>query len=79
MKRINSIRQIKKHVKPPFDRCLPFIEYTYTDTFYDKRKGVFVDKVDAYYACGDFKSKTVTISFKRHKSIGDDEEFSYYK
>lgn len=79
MKRINSIRQIKKHVKPPFDRYLPFTVYTYTDTLYDGRKGFYIDKVDVYYHCGDFKSKTVTISFKRRKSIGDDEEFSYYR
>lgn len=79
MKRIHNTRQIKKHVKPPFDRYLPFVEYTYTDTFYDKRKGVFIDKVEVYYTCGDFKSKTVTVSFSRHESIGDDETFTYYK
>ena len=72
MKRINSIRQIKKHVKPPFDRYLPFTVYTYTDSFYDRQKGIFIDKADVYYVCGNFKSKTVTVSFKRRKPITDD-------
>ena len=79
MKRINNTRQIKKHVKPPFDRYLPFVEYTYIDTFYDGRKGIFIDKFEAYYEYGSFKSKTVTVSFSRRESIGDDETFTYYR
>ena len=71
MKRINSIRQVKKHLKAPFDRMLPMSLTTFTDTFYDGRKGVFVDRAEAYYFIGDFKSKTVKFTFKRRETVAD--------
>lgn len=72
MKRIDSIRQLKKHLKPPFSRMYPFVVITYTDTFYDGRKGVFVDHSERYYLDGDFKSKTVNVSSKRRETVADD-------
>ena len=72
MKRINSIRQIKKHLRSPFDRALPMSVTTYTDTFYDGRKGVFIDQVEAYYFIGDFKSKTVNMTFKRRETVASE-------
>lgn len=72
MKRINSIRQVKKHLRSPFDRTLPMSVTTYTDTFYDGRKGVFVDRAEAYYLYGNFKSRTVNMTFKRRKTVADD-------
>lgn len=69
MKRINSIRQVKKHLRSPFDRTLPMSVTTYTDTFYDGRKGLFIDRAEAYYLIGDFKSKTVNMSFKRRETV----------
>lgn len=71
MKRINSVRQVKKHLRSPFDRMLPMSVTTYTDTFYDGRKGMFVDRAEAYYLYGDFKSKTVNMSFKRRETVSD--------
>lgn len=71
MKRINSIRQIKKHLRSPFDRMFPFSVITYTDTFYDGRKGTFVDRVEGYHLYEDFKSKTVNMSFKRRETVAD--------
>lgn len=71
MKRINSVRQVKKHLRSPFDRMFPFSVITYTDTFYDGRKGTFVDRAEAYYLYGDFKSKTVNMSFKRRETVAD--------
>ena len=72
MKRINSIRQVKKHLRSPFNRTLPMSVTKYTDTFYDVRKGMFVDYAEAYYLYGDFRSKTVSITFKRRKTVADD-------
>lgn len=72
MKRINSIRQVKKHLRSPFDRTLPMSVTTYTNTFYDVRKGTFVNRVEAYYLYDDFKSRTVNMTFKRRKTIADD-------
>lgn len=71
MKRINSIRQVKKHLKAPFDRTLPFSVITYTDTFYDGRKGMFVDHAEGYHLYDNFKSKTVKFTFKRRETIAD--------
>lgn len=71
MKRINSIRQVKKHLKAPFDRMFPFSVITYTDTFYDGRKGTFVDRVEGYHLYEDFKSKTVKFTFKRRETVAD--------
>lgn len=79
MKRINSTRQVKKHLKAPFDRTLSMSVTTFTDTFYDGRKGVFVDRAEAYYFIGDFKSKTVTISYRRREMIADDYLEEVYK
>lgn len=79
MKRINSVRQIKKHLRSPFDRMLPMSVTTFTDTFYDGRKGIFVDQVEAYYLWGDFKSKTVNMSFKRREMIADNYLEEVYK
>ena len=79
MKRINSIRQLKKHLKAPFDRMFPMSVTTFTDTFYDGRKGVFIDRVEAYYFIGNFKSKTVNMSFKRRETIADDYLEEVYK
>lgn len=72
MKRINSVRQVKKHLRSPFDRMLPMSVTTYTDTFYDGRKGMFVDRAEAYYLYGDFKSKTVNMSFKRRETVASE-------
>lgn len=69
MKRINSIRQVKKHLRSPFDRALQMSVTTYTDTFYDVRKDLFVDRAEAYYFIGDFKSRTVNMSFKRRETV----------
>lgn len=69
MKRINSIRQVKKHLRVPFDRTLPMSVTTYTDTFYDVRKGVFIDRAEANYLWGDFKSRTVNMTYKRRKTV----------
>ena len=71
MKRTNSIRQLKKHLKPPFDRMYPFTVITYTDTFYDGRKGMFVDRSERYYLHGGFKSKTVNVNSRRRETIAD--------
>lgn len=72
MKRINSIRQVKKHLRSPFDRTLPMSVTTYTDTFYDGRKGMFVDRAEAYYLYGNFKSKTVSMTFKRRNTVASE-------
>lgn len=72
MKRINSIRQIKKHLRSPFDRTLPMSVTTYTDTFYDVRKDAFIDRAEAYYFIGDFKSKTVNMTFKRRETVASE-------
>lgn len=72
MKRIDSVRQLKKHLKSPFSRMYPFVVITYTDTFYDGRKGVFVDHSERYYLDGDFKSKTVNVSSRRRETVADD-------
>lgn len=72
MKRINSIRQVKKHLRSPFNRMLPMSVTTYTDTFYDGRKGMFVDRAEAYYLWGDFKSKTVNMTFKRRETVASE-------
>lgn len=72
MKRENSIRQVKKHLRSPFDRTLPMSVTTYTDTFYDVRKGVFIDRAEAYYLWGDFKSKTVNMTFKRRETLASE-------
>lgn len=72
MKRINSIRQVKKHLRSPFDRILPMSVTTYTDTFYDVRKGMFIDHAEVYYLYGDFKSRTVNMTFKRRKTVASE-------
>lgn len=72
MKRINSIRQVKKHLRSPFDRTLQMSVTTYTDTFYDGRKGTFVDHAEAYYLYGDFKSRTVNMTFKRRNTVASE-------
>ena len=71
LKRINSIRQLKKHLRSSFNRTYPFMVITYTDTFYDGRKGVFVDRSERYYLHGGFKSKTVNVSSRRREIIAD--------
>lgn len=79
VKRINSIRQVKKHLRSPFDRTLQMSVTTFTDTFYDGRKGIFVDRAEAYYFIGDFKSKTVNISYRRREMIADNYLEEVYK
>ena len=71
MKRINSIRQVRKHLRSPFNRTLSMSVTKYIDTFYDVRKGMFVDYAESYYLYGDFKSKTVNLTFKRRKTVAD--------
>lgn len=44
---------------------------TYTDTFYDVRKGIYVSRAECYYLWNNFKSKTVNITFRRRKTIAD--------
>lgn len=72
MKRINSVRQVKKHLRSPFDRMFPFSVITYTDTFYDGRKGTFVDRVEGYHLYDNFKSKTVKFTFKRRETVASE-------
>ena len=71
MKRINSVRQIKKHLRLPFSRILPFTVITYGDTFYHTKKNAFIDHAQAYYIIGNLKSRTVDITFKRRFPIDD--------
>ncbi len=72
MKRINSVRQLKKHLKPPFNRMFySFVVTTYTDTFYDGRKGIFIDRSERYYIHNGVKSKIVNVSTRRRKTIAD--------
>lgn len=78
MKRINSVRQIKKHLRQPFHRMIPFTVTTYGDTFYHVKKNAFIDYVESYYEWNNFKSRTVSITFKRHKSIGDSEDYKLF-
>lgn len=49
MKRIESKRQIKKHLRLPFNRYLDFSVHTYKGEYYDKKRGLFVSKWHAYY------------------------------
>lgn len=49
MKRIESKRQVKKHLRWPFSRYLDFSVYKYGDEYYDKKRGLFVSKWHAYY------------------------------
>ena len=78
MKRINSVRQIKKHLRLPFHRVLPFTVATYGDTFYHVKKNVFVDHAESYYEWNNFKSRTVSITFKRRPSISDSEDYKLF-
>lgn len=78
MKRINSVRQIKKHLRLPFSKLLPFTVLTYGDTLYHTKKNVFIDHVKAYYITGNFKSRTVDITFKRRSSIDESEDYKLF-
>ena len=78
MKRINSVRQIKKHLRLPFSRVLPFVVMTYGDTFYHTKKNVFIDHVEAYYIMGNFKSRTIHITFKRRSPIDENEDYKLF-
>lgn len=71
MKRINGIRQLKKHLRSSFNGTHSFTVIAYTDNFYDGRKGVFVDRSERYYLHGGFKSKTVNVSSRRREIIAD--------
>lgn len=64
MKRIESKRQIKKHLRLQFNRYLDFSVYEYGDEYYDKKRGSFISKCHAYYVeqekrlCADLTFKT---------------------
>lgn len=79
MKRINSIRQIKKHLRLPFHRVLPFTVITYGDTFYHVKKNMFIDYAESYYEWDNFKSRSVNITFKRRISISESKDYKLYK
>lgn len=49
MKRIESKRQIKKHLRSPFNRYLDFSVHTYEGEYYDKKRWLFVSKWHTYY------------------------------
>ena len=63
MKRIESKRQIKKHLRWPFSRYLDFSVYTYGDEYYDKKRGLFISKCHAYYV-EDGKRLHADLTFK---------------
>ena len=44
MKRIDGVRQVKKHLRPPFRNYHAGEIIRYGDTIYDVRKGFFVTK-----------------------------------
>jgi UDP-galactopyranose mutase len=79
MKRINSVRQIKKHLRLPFKRVLQFTVTTYGDTFYHTKKNVLIDHVESYYIWDNFKSRIVNITFKRRFSVGESEDYKLFK
>ena len=78
MKRVNSIRQIKKHLRQPFHRMIPFTVTTYGDTFYHAKKNTFIDHAESYYEWDNFKSRSVNITFKRKLSISDSEDYKLF-
>lgn len=78
MKRINSIRQIKKHIRSPFSNVLPFIAITYGDTFYRVRKCAFIDHAEAYYIMDNCKSRTISVIFKRLSPIDVSEDYKSF-
>lgn len=63
MKKIESKRQIKKHLRMPFSRYLGFSVYTYGDEYYDKMRGFFISKCHAYYV-EDGKRLHADLTFK---------------
>ena len=80
MKRINSVRQIKKHLRLPFKRVLPFtVTIYYGDTFYHTKKNVFIDHAESYYIWDNFKSRIVNITFKRRFSVSESEDYKLFK
>lgn len=78
MKRINSVRQVKKHIRLPFSRALQFIVTTYGDTLYHVKKNAFIDHAEAYYEWNNFKSRTVNITFKRRLSVSESEDYKLF-
>lgn len=78
MKRVNSVRQIKKRLRQPFHRMIPFTVTTYSDTFYHVKKNMFIDHAESYYEWNDFKSRSINITFKRKLSISDSEDYKLF-
>ena len=78
MKRINSIRQIKKHIRSPFSNVLPFIVITYCDTFYHVKKCAFIDHAEVYYIMDNCKSRTISVTFKRLSPIDVSEDYKLF-
>lgn len=76
MKRIDGVRQVKKHLRPPFNRHHAGEIIRYGDVLYDVKKGFFVDKAEACFLipnCGlRFGSRFVHITYKRRETIADD-------
>lgn len=76
MKRIDGVRQVKKHLRPPFNRYHAGEIVRYGDTIYDVRKGLFVTKAEVCFLlpnCGlQYGSRFVHITYRRRETIADD-------
>ena len=75
MKRIDGVRQVKKHLRPPFRRYHAGEIVRYGDNIYDVRKGFFVTKAETCFLLPNcnlqYGSRFVHITYRRRETIAD--------